>query len=631
MQTQSPVFQLGPNITLFPVVHGSGDCAVEVRRLMLAHHFDCLAVPLPPSFQNDVEHAVELLPHVTVVLQRELNHVFLPPTHFGDSDSDESDHETTPASYVPIDPCQPVIAALRIARQERIARAFIDPETDEYLPHTATLPDPYALKRVTPEQFASAVLPAIPRPVEPQRQLRIQWMAARLHAVAARYNRVLCLCSLHDWPWLREAFLANQPIPDVGDPQPAATEIAAVAPATLLFMLGELPWITGLYEQARALLDDDENLSVDGIKALLLQAREHYVAEFGPRARRITPALLSRCLKYARNLSLIERRFTPDLYSLVIASQQTTGDQFAIHLTETARLYPWTEAIDLPQIRFGINRAETSDGTRLNPKSRLPGNPVVWRTCNLSSRPDRDRKIQWQSSWNPFGQCSWPPEDVAIERFRNHVKDVAIQIMGSDLARTEKFSSSMKDGLDMRETLRNWHTGSLYVREFPPARGRIDCVVMLFDSPADPRLYPWRITWHAEAHDESTLALFATNFLTDMVGPGIALARYGGAMFLFPPRPVPEIWHDPRFDFTDTLEERLLAAALFHSREKQIALLSAAPPGAGWRRLAARFKRRIIHVPLSRFGAETIEKLRMVHVLNGHEVRSWADKFIRRP
>ncbi|MEY3457520.1 MAG: hypothetical protein RL215_677, partial [Planctomycetota bacterium] len=480
-------------------------------------------------------------------------------------------------------------------------------------------------------QFAAAVLPAIPRPTQPERLLRIQWMAARLHKLATRHRQILCLCSLHDWPWLRDAFLTNAPLPQIEDVQPNPTELAAVAPATLLFMLGEIPFITGLYEQARALLDDDENLSVDGVKALLLHSREHYLAEFGTRARRITPALLSRCLKYARNLSLIERRFTPDLYSLIIAAKQTAGDQYAIHLTETARTYPWNPPDDLPQIRFGINRAQTPDGSQLNPKSRLPTAPVVWRSCRLSSRPDRERKIQWQKSWNPFGQCSWPPEDNAIERFRTHIKNMALDIMGSDLARTEKFSSSMKDGLDMRETLRNWHTGSLYVREFPPARGRLDCVVMLFDSPADPRQYPWRVTWHAEAHDESTLALFATNFLGDLVGPGIAVARYGGAMFLFPPRPIPEIWRDPRFDFTDTLEERILAAALFHSREKHIALLSSAPPGAGWRRLAAKYKRRIIHVPLSRFGAETIEKLRIVHVLNGHEVRSWADQFIRKP
>ena len=159
-------------------------------------------------------------------------------------------------------------------------------------------------------------------------------------------------------------------------------------------------------------------------------------------------------------------------------------------------------------------------------------------------------------------------------------------MLGNDLARTEKFSTSLKDGLDIRETLRNWHTRELYVRVYPPTHGSLDCVVMLFDSPADPRDYPWRITWHAEHHDESTLSFFASDFTKDVVGPGIAAATYGGAMFLFPPRPIRDIWHDRRFDFTDTLEERLIAAGCYHSQERHVALLSAAPPGPGIRRLA---------------------------------------------
>ena len=71
MNGESDVFRLGRNIVLFPVVHGSGDSAVEVRRLMLNQRFDCLAVPLPPSFQGDVEQAVEGLPRISVVLQRQ--------------------------------------------------------------------------------------------------------------------------------------------------------------------------------------------------------------------------------------------------------------------------------------------------------------------------------------------------------------------------------------------------------------------------------------------------------------------------------------------------------------------------------------------------------------------------------
>lgn len=202
--------------------------------------------------------------------------------------------------------------------------------------------------------------------------------------------------------------------------------------------------------------------------------------------------------------------------------------------------------------------------------------------------------------------------------------------MGADLARTEKFTASIKDGIDIRDTLRNWHTGDLYVRVIPPSQGRLDAAVMLFDSPADPRRYPWRTTWYAEHDEESTLAFFATDFRRELVGPGIGLATYGGALFLFPPLPIPDVWVDPRLDFTETLEERLLAAACLHSRGRRIALLSAYPPGAGWRRLARRWRKSWVHVPLTGFGDATIQQLRTVHVLNGRQIRSYAAHFIRR-
>ncbi|MEZ6041852.1 MAG: hypothetical protein R3C20_15200 [Planctomycetaceae bacterium] len=629
---ESAVLKLGRNITILPVIHGSGDFAVEVRRLMLSKHFDCLAVPLPPSFRNEVEAAVDLLPGISVVLQREPVQKFSSGSFEGDSDESgnhSEGHER--ASYVPIDPCQPVVAALRIAIQEHMHRAYIDPECDHYQPRAAVLPDPYALKRVLADQFAAAVLPVIPRPESEQQWTRIHWMAWQLHQLSKQHESVLLVCNIIDWPWLRDAFNSAVDCP----PAPAApanpAQIFSVDPRTLLFVLGELPFITSLYELARAKLDSDENLSIDGIKALLIHAREHYRNEFKSRARKITPHLLSTCLKYIRNLSLMDRRFTPDLYTLITASSQIAGDQYAIHVAEAARDYAFEPLDEFPLARFGVGRLQLPDGTDLEPVNRLPGHPVVWRSCQLKSRPEIRKQVEWQRTWNPFGQCSWPPEDVAIERFRTHIKDVALEMLGNDMARTEKFSSSMKDGLDIRETLRNWHTGDLFVKVFPPARGKLDCVVMLFDSPADPRDYPWRITWHAENHDESTLALFATSYLDKMIGPGISLAQYGGCMFLFPPRPVVDIWRDARFDFVDTLEERLIAAALHYSNERHIALMSHAPPGAGWRRLASKYKKKIVHVPMNKFGTSTIEKLRMFHVLNGHQVRSFASHFIRKP
>jgi hypothetical protein len=632
--------RLSPRITCLPVIHGSGDFALAVRRLLLEQSFDLVTVPLPPSFQADVERGIDWLPRPTIVTQAEAVDPFSshwsPETDFDDENAefdDESfddDPSEEPAhSYVPIDPCQPVIAALRAAISEHVPRAFIDLETARFIPHTAVLPDAYALKRVSPEQFAAAVLPAIERPAHQQHKDQLVHMAARLRELERNHKSILFVCSILDWPWIREAYTERQE-PTAEHDEVEATELYQPDYRTLLFLLGELPFITGLYERARAELEDDENLSIDGVKELLLSARQSYREDLKHRARKITPHLLRQCLKYIRNLTLFERRFTPDLYNIITAAKQTAGDQYALHVAEAAREYPYVDDLDLPPIHLSIGRGRLPDGDIVRLVSRLPGPPLVWRGLKLQRRPDRQERQQWRMQWNPFSQCSWPPEDKAIEDFRAHVFDRARAVMGADLARTEPFTTSILDGIDIRDTLRHWYEDKIYVKVLPPSRGKLDCVVMLFDSPADPRGYPWRTTWYAEHKDESTLAFFATDFSKELVGPGIAQAIYGGALFLYPPIAIPDIWRDEALDFTETLEERLLAAACRYSACPHIALLSAAPPGAGWRRLAGRYKKKWVHLPLSQFSDATIQQLRMVHVLNGRQIRSYAADFIRK-
>jgi hypothetical protein len=339
-------------------------------------------------------------------------------------------------------------------------------------------------------------------------------------------------------------------------------------------------------------------------------------------------------LQYIRNLSLIHRRMTPDLITIVTASQQILGDQFALHVAELANQFTFVdsdaEQDELQEVTLGIDQARMPDGEIATLVNRLPGPPMTWCTLQLQRRPTEFERDRWKYKWNPYSQCSYPPEDDLIENFRTRVFDRAKAIMGNDLARTEKFTTSVKDGIDIRDTLRHWYEKQIYVKVVPPSRGTLDACVMLFDSPADPRDYPWRATWFAEHKNESTLALYATSFQDEMVGPGIGLSVYGGAMFLFPPVLIPEVWTDARLDFTETLEERLIAAACLHSRGRQIALLSSLPPGNGWKRLARRHKKQLVHVPLGSFSDEQVQQLRMVHVLNGSEVRSYAEEFIRR-
>jgi hypothetical protein len=350
--------------------------------------------------------------------------------------------------------------------------------------------------------------------------------------------------------------------------------------------------------------------------------------------------LLRQCLKYIRNLSLVSARMTPDLYTIITAAKQCAGDQYALHVAEKARTYlvddiehappilqppvPW------PTMKLGIERGRLPDGEILDLVSRLPGPPVSWRTLELKRRPQRDDLTRWQMRWNPYTHCSWPPEDALIENFRSHVFDRAQAILGQDLARTEKFTTSVMDGIDIRDTLRHFYDNDIYVKVLPPSRGFLDCVVMLFDAPSDPRDYPSRTTWFAEHEDESTLAFYGTNYLKEMVGPGIGLSTYGGALFLYPPRPIADVWTDASLDFTTTLEERLLAAGCKYAQSPHVVVLSSAPPGAGFRRLAKQYKKKLVHVPLGQFSDSTIQQLRIVHVLNGKNVRSYAAHFIRK-
>jgi hypothetical protein len=602
---------IGPRVRVLPIIHGSGDYAIRVREELLSRPYDCLAVPLPPSFQDEVEAAVEQLPAVSVVVQRDAG---------GEGDPG--------FSYVPIDPCQGVIAGLRVALGEHLTRTFIDLETPHFKANTGIFPDPYALKQVSPAGFAAAVLPAVPPPAPGQHTDRIVWMAERLRALERRHRSILFVCSLLDWPWIRAAYLRQDMLEE---PEPFFTSLQtfAVHPQTLVFLLGELPFVTGLYERGRAEWTADDNLSVDGIKEMVLAARDRLKRMLPRVAQRITPQLLSIYFRYVRNLALMDCRLTPDLYALVVAAQQTAGDDFALALAETARAYPYSPAGTDRPLRMGIGQGDVPGWGVAPMVSRLPGQALTWRSCELRPRPEPKERRRWAQRWNPYGMCSWPPEDDRIESFHRHVADQAKAILGADLARTEKFTTSIMDGLDIRETLRNWHTGDLYVKVLPPSRGSIEIVVFLFDVPADPRMYPFRTTWYAEHAEESTLAYFATDPLKNLVGPGIAQAEYGGALFLFPPRPIPDVWTDPQLDFADTLEERLLAGALLHSQERHVALVSPQQPPASWRRLARRFGRKLVHLPLKRFSGQTIERMRRFHLLNGKQVRSYAAEFIR--
>lgn len=603
------IFELSDKVQLLPVIHGSGNFSREVRQRILSSGCDCLAVCLPPEFQTTVEEGLQKLPYISVSALEEPEGTL---------------------SYVPIDPVQPVIMALRIAQQEGITRKFIDLSVPQYETRHMDFPDSFALQGLPLEKFAVALLPFIKRPTkDSQHDQRARWMAYQLHQLEMDYSKVVLVCSVLDWPWIKQAYDERSQYPK-SNSSDGHTALYGLEPNTLFFALSEFPYITYLYEKNRQELKSDRGVAIDGVKEIMLKARENFLAKHKIRYHNLTSQTFQVYLQYVRNLTLMENRLTPDLYTLVVSAKQVGGDAYAIALMEAARDYPFQkENAGLDTLALGINKAVLDEDHVIDMRNRLSETQFEWRSLDLKPNPEQFKQDQWKYTWNPYGQCSWPPEDEKIESLNTHVREQTKLLLSNDLARTEKFTSSVKDGIDIRDTLRNWHTGDIYVKEIPPSRGTIEVVVMLFEMEPQPDRYTWRQTWFAEHKEESTLCFFATNYMNNMIGPGIGQATYGGCMMIFPPRPIINIWEDPRLIMGETLEEKLLEAAFFHSKEKHITVVSPGAPQASWRRMARQYKKRIIHIPLKRFSVQTIEKVRQFHVLNGKHIRSFATRFIQ--
>ena len=604
------IFYLSKKIRFLPVIHGSASFTRIIRDRLLSSPTDCLAVGLPPEFQTTVNEGINHLPLITLCSQKESSGSY---------------------NYVPIDPCQPLIMGLRIASQEGIPRKYIDYSCDNYEPRKINFPDSYALRHMSYEKFCATLLLSIKRPkADTLHDKRARWMAYQLHQLEMDFNNITVICSILDWPWIKEAYNDRKPYDKIfssfNNPK-----IYGVEKETLFFALAEFPYITYLNEVYRQQIKSDKEVVVDGIKEILIKARDIFTKKHKLRFHNLTSQSFQIYLQYVRNLTLIESRLTPDLYTLITTAKQFSGDPFAIAVLEAARAYPFQvlKPTNLEPLALGIDKAIDSENNAINMKNRLSENHTEWREINLKPEPGIKKQTQWKHKWNPYGQCSWPPEDDKIESFNTHVREQSKLLLSTDLARSEKFTSSTKDGLDMRETLRHWHEGDIYVKEIPPSRGRVEIVVFIFDTEPNQNNYQWCQTWYAEHNEESTLCFFATNYMDDMVGPGVGRATYGGCMMIYPPRPIPDIWKDPRIHVGKTLEEKLLEAAFFHSQEKHITVVTPCLPKSNWRKLSRKYHKSIIHIPLKRFSNQTIEKVRRFHVLNGKQIRSFANHFIQ--
>jgi hypothetical protein len=190
-----------------------------------------------------------------------------------------------------------------------------------------------------------------------------------------------------------------------------------------------------------------------------------------------------------------------DLFDLVVAARACVSDNFAWELHRLAISYPWQTgaAADLPTAR--IRAEELWDGVRRVRLKRRLRKPKMRRPESILKRRRRDEKFpgEWLSGFDEGAVCSYPPEDVIVEAFGAYLRKKGKAVMAEEAARVVPFTTSVLDGIDVRETIRHWAEKQVYVRESGRVAGEIGIVVVIFeDEPEDGgERYPYSLTWLA--------------------------------------------------------------------------------------------------------------------------------------
>lgn len=598
------------NIRFVPILHNRMEFAVEVRAQFQEFMPDCVAVEYPATLKEKILQGVDRLPLLSVIYYEE---------EYGDY------------VYLILEPTDGQVEAIRLAKEHGIDVHFIDRDTENYPSFPSAMPDPYAVKRTSHFLYCQSFFRiARDRVPAPEDILREKTMAYNLQKLSRSAERVLFVGGLYHAPGVLE-HLESPQTEVIGRRRREAVSIAHLHEESSRELLTEMPYLAAAYEKARK---EGNTSKLDRLKIhqeLIAKAREQHRRR---NKEELTITQLRIMNRFARNYAFLSGRLVPDFYQLVVAARGAVDDNFAYELWEIASEYPWqTERPGMPVLRLGAEDLYL-DQKRIRFHRKLKTMRRRLVSVPFKGHYDRRLRERWCREFGQFSICSYPPEDVVIEGYGQYLQKKAMEIKTEEATSIEPFVRSMLDGIDIRQTIREWGSGKIYVKEERPMRGKVGSVVVIFDPdyPDDQgrEAYPWRVTWLGEHDQESDMSFYSTPAGEVMDGPGISRCHYGGFMLTYPPMRVYDIWKDPFFDIARSKPERLLMAAIDYSIERNVVYVAATPPSGWCRSFAARLGKHIIYIPIGIFSPVTLKKIREFHVLDGHHVRRYAHHYIKK-
>ena len=590
--------------TYFPVVPGTLEFAIEVRQAILRERPQVIALELPATLQSAWIRGVERLPEISVI--------FYP---------DESTDDTQ-AVYVLVEPADPFTEAIRTGIEIGAEIVFADPQA-ALRPHLRDdYPDTYAIRHIGLDKYVEAyrVYPQ-PRSDELARHASgIAWKLQGAHPLA----KVFVVISLNLLDPVLDAMQEPQVQP-MARTRREGIELFNAHPESLAEIAAEYPAFQWRYEDFRKFMNDTRLIDRRHSQLSVFRAAEkEYEANTGERIVHWQRRLFAR---YTRNLALADGQLTARLFDLTVAARGGADDNYAWEVWEAAGKYPpQRSASDLITVHI-TGEEMWMNSRRIRLRRRLPGSKRRLRPYGLKPRKKERIPGEWASQLDGTNICSYPPEDLVVEDYGRYLKHKGKSILSEERVRVEPFTTSILDGIDLRETIRKWYEGRIYVRQFQKVQGEVGSVVVIFDEDREGR-YPYLTTWLGENQNESDMAFYSTMPFDHLIGPGIGRAEYGGFLMSLPPRRMYDVWQDPDYEFAESKAERLLLAGIDYSIHRHVVYVAAKPPRSIFKTIASRVGRTIIYIPIGQLSPVSLKKIRVVHVLDSYDKRGIAKEYL---
>ena len=475
------------HLTYFPVVPGRIEFAVKVRRYLLERRPRVVAVELPSSLEGQYQAALERMPQMSVIVIAEPD----------DGYTEEK------AVYIPVEPGDPFVEALRTAHEIGAELVFLEPATHEK-PHINDMyPEPYAVEAIGINRYVEAYR-VYPQERSQQVKAHAAGMAWKLQG-ADPMASVCAVISLNMLDPLLDAMEAPQEEP----PAPRTrlfdkAELFNLHPDCLAEVTSEPPFYQELYERMRESKPPMSHIDRPRWQLTLLRkSEEEYQINTGDKIESWQRRGIA---KFTRNLAMLDGRLLPGIYDLTLGARSIVDDNYAYELWQMANRYSVQQTEDPPLETLNLSGEEVWIKTKkLRIRRRLPRMKQMLKPAGLKARKREKFKGEWASKTDGFSICSYPSEDLVIENYGRFLKRYAKTMLSEERSRVEPFTTSMLDGIDIRETVRNWHEGKLYVREMGKFSGEVGALVVIFDEDRYDH-YRYLTTWLGEHQNESDMS-----------------------------------------------------------------------------------------------------------------------------